>query len=130
MSTRLHSNMKATPAPSIAPVHTGLLQRACACGQHSGTGGECESCRRKRDGLLQRAAVHPSTLGPQPAGLPPIVHNVLHSTGHVLEPETRAMMELHFGRDFSHVRVHTDGRAAESARAVNALAYTVGRDMV
>ncbi len=34
------------------------------------------------------------------------------------------------GPDFSHVRVHTDSRAAESARAVNALAYTVGDHVV
>jgi hypothetical protein len=34
------------------------------------------------------------------------------------------------GYDFSGVRIHTDGKAAESARAVNALAYTVGRDIV
>jgi uncharacterized protein DUF4157/annexin-like protein/lysine-specific metallo-endopeptidase family protein len=32
--------------------------------------------------------------------------------------------------DLSRVRVHTDTRAAESARAVNALAYTVGHDVV
>jgi len=35
-----------------------------------------------------------------------------------------------FGHDFSKVRVHTDEKAAESARAVNALAYTVGRHVV
>jgi hypothetical protein len=45
-------------------------------------------------------------------------------------PATRALMEPRFGHDFSRVRVHTDGRAAESARAVNALAYTVGTDVV
>lgn len=39
-------------------------------------------------------------------------------------------MELRFGRDFSHVRVHTDSRAAESARQVDALAYTVGPHVV
>ena len=39
-------------------------------------------------------------------------------------------MEPRLGHDFSQVRVHTDRRAAESARAVNALAYTVGRDVV
>jgi hypothetical protein len=39
-------------------------------------------------------------------------------------------MESRFGRDFSKVRVHADLKAAESARAVNALAYTVGRDVV
>jgi hypothetical protein len=39
-------------------------------------------------------------------------------------------MEPRFGRDFSQVRVHTDSQAAKSAEAVNALAYTVGRDVV
>jgi hypothetical protein len=39
-------------------------------------------------------------------------------------------MEPRFGFDFSNVRVHTDARAAESAQAVNALAYTVGRNVV
>jgi hypothetical protein len=39
-------------------------------------------------------------------------------------------MEPRFGHDFSQVRVHTDAKAAESARAVNALAYTVGRNVV
>ena len=39
-------------------------------------------------------------------------------------------MEPRFGTDLSRVRVHTDRAAAESARSVNALAYTVGRDIV
>lgn len=39
-------------------------------------------------------------------------------------------MESRFDADFSHVQVHTDQRAAESADAVNALAYTVGRHVV
>jgi hypothetical protein len=39
-------------------------------------------------------------------------------------------MEPRFGHDFSRVRVHTDARAAESARAVNARAYTVGHEIV
>jgi hypothetical protein len=39
-------------------------------------------------------------------------------------------MEARFGYDFSHVRVHTDAKAEESVRAVSALAYTVGRDIV
>jgi hypothetical protein len=61
---------------------------------------------------------------------PPIVHEVLNSPGQQLDSMTRAFMEPRFGRDFGGVRVHTDGRAAESARAVNARAYTVGRDVV
>ena len=39
-------------------------------------------------------------------------------------------MEPRFGHDFSQVRVHRDAQAAASARAVNALAYTVGRNLV
>jgi hypothetical protein len=39
-------------------------------------------------------------------------------------------MEPRFGRDFSHVRIHRDAQAASSARAVDAHAYTVGRDIV
>jgi outer membrane protein OmpA-like peptidoglycan-associated protein len=39
-------------------------------------------------------------------------------------------MESRFGRDFSQVRVHTNARAVESARAVHALAYTVGHHIV
>jgi hypothetical protein len=39
-------------------------------------------------------------------------------------------MESRFGHDFSKVRVHTQGKAAESAQALNALAYTVGSNIV
>jgi hypothetical protein len=62
--------------------------------------------------------------------VPPIVHEVLRSSGQPLDAATRSFMEVRFGYDFSQVRVHTDAQAAESARAVNALAYTVGEDVV
>jgi hypothetical protein len=55
---------------------------------------------------------------------------VLHTPGRPLDAATRAFMEPRLGGDFSRVRVHTDAQAGESARAVNALAYTVGRDIV
>jgi Domain of unknown function (DUF4157) len=58
---------------------------------------------------------------------PPIVKNVLRSSGQALDPIIRAFMEPRFGRDFSRVRVHADARAAESAQSMNALAYTVGQ---
>jgi hypothetical protein len=63
-------------------------------------------------------------------GIPPIVYDVLRSPGQPLDRETRQLMEPRFGHDFSQVRVHTNAKAAESARAVNALAYTVGNDIV
>jgi hypothetical protein len=64
------------------------------------------------------------------ATLPPIVEEVLHSPGQPLDPVTRAFMEPRFGHDFGHVRVHTDAKAAESAHAAEADAYTVGHDIV
>lgn len=106
------------------PAVTGLLQRKCACGQHT-MGGECEGCKDKR-GMLQRKPANERSAGE----VPPIVHEVLRSPGQPLDPAARAFMEPRFGYDFSQVRVHTDTKAAESALAVNALAYTVGRDIV
>lgn len=61
---------------------------------------------------------------------PSIVHGVLSSSGQPLDAATRTFFEPRFGHDFSHVRIHADARAAESARSVNSLAYTVGRDVV
>src|SRR5688572_11541831 len=79
-----------------------------------------------RTGVLQRAAIN----SPPLSSVPPIVHDVLRSSGQSLDANTRAFMEPRFGHDFSGVRVHADAQAAESARAVSALAYTVGRDVV
>jgi hypothetical protein len=62
--------------------------------------------------------------------IPPIVHDVLDSSGQSLDAGTRAFFESRFGYDFSNVRVHADVKAAESAQALNALAYTVGSDVV
>lgn len=112
--------------PALHSVPSGLLQRKCACGNHTVAGGECEECRKKREGMLQRSAANVAPMNE----VPPIVHEVLRSPGQPLDSATRAFMEPRFGRDFSNVRVHTDALAAESARAVNALAYTVGRNVV
>lgn len=60
----------------------------------------------------------------------PIVHEVLSSPGQPLDAATRGFMEPRFGQDFSGLRVHTDAKAAESARDVGAAAYTVGRQVV
>src|SRR6266498_1033707 len=119
------STKASPPAPSFTPVRTNTLQRKCACGGTPGPDGECAACKAKRLGLQRRAANQA-----EPATAPPIVHEVLRAPGRPLDTATRAFMEPRFGHDFSGVRVHTDARAAESARAVNALAYTVGRDVV
>jgi hypothetical protein len=99
-----------------------LLQRKCACGGQ----GECDECTKKSNGWLQRHA----TQGASSVTAPDVVHQALRAPGRQLDGATRRDMESRFGENFGDVRVHTDVRAAESARAVNAHAYTVGRDVV
>ncbi len=74
---------------------------------------------------IQRYAVQPGA----PAA-PPSVDHVLASPGRPLEPALRQDMEHRFGHDFSRVRVHSGAAAEQSARDVNAYAYTVGQDIV
>jgi hypothetical protein len=62
--------------------------------------------------------------------VPPIVHDVLRSPGRPLDKESRDYFDRRLGHDFSQVRIHSDEQAAESAHRVNAVAYTVGRNIV
>lgn len=61
---------------------------------------------------------------------PPSVSQTLANPGRPLEPSLRQDMELRFGHDFSLVRIHSDAIAAQSARDVNAYAYTAGHNIV
>ena len=102
------------------------LQRECACA------GGCPGCQTEQPGQeherLQTRSVESSDL--EPTAVHPVVHEVLRSAGQPLNPATRAFMEPRFGHDFSQVRVHSDSKAAESARDLNANAYTVGSHIV
>src|SRR5262249_28975239 len=115
---QIRTRTAATRAPSFTPVRGGLLQRKCACGG-------CAKCREERVAVQRRAADRT-----EPYTVPPVVRDVLRSPGQSLDAATLAVMEPRFGHDFGQVRVHTDAQAAESARAVSALAYTVGGDVV
>ena len=111
------------------------VQRKCACG------GTCDSCKAgqadERKGTLHRksAASPPIAAAGASAATtsmsaPPIVHEVLRSPGQHLDTATRAFFEPRFGADFGDVRVHTDSSASKSATAVNARAYTAGKNVV
>jgi Domain of unknown function (DUF4157) len=119
-------NIQTVQQQPFTPVRSGLLQRTRSFAQHTSGEEGCTSSSKKHEGTLQRAAVNAAST----SGVPPIVHDVLNSPGRPLDAAAQAFMEPRFGHDFSGVRVHTDARAAESARSVNALAYTVGRDIV
>lgn len=120
---QIRKKSSSTPSPAFTP-RSGLIQRKCACGGSAGVDGECAECRSKRLSVQRSPASQAET-----TAVPPVVHEVLSSPGQPLDAETRAYMEPRFGHDFSKVRVHTDSKAAESAQAINALAYTAGRDI-
>lgn len=63
-------------------------------------------------------------------GAPNLVRSVVNSPGYPLDAPTRSFMEPRLGHDFSNVRIHTDRSAAESARAVEANAYTTRNHIV
>lgn len=177
---------KVVPASSsFTLLPSRLLQRKCACGNHT-LSGKCEECSKKKQ-TVQRTSLSPRRRETEGEGkVPPIVHEVLRSPGQPLDSATRTFMEPRFGHDFSQARVHTDparatvvqlpmsqpgdrfeqeadrlanevtrapglgvtrkgqgtaydfsrvrlhisAQAEESARALDASAYTVGRDVV
>lgn len=113
-------------APNIAPADS-LLQRKCSCGQHTIVGASCDACKSQpAAATLRRNAANSSSSNE----VPPVVYAVLNSPGQPLDRETRSFFERRFDHDFSQVRVHADASAADSARTLNALAYTVGQNLV
>ena len=78
--------------------------------------------------ILQTKQVRSNT----PTSTPKLESRIhsLKGGGQPLPEATRVFFEPRFGYDFKNVWVHTDARAAESARSLNAKAFTTGRDIV
>ncbi|HYP01209.1 MAG TPA: DUF4157 domain-containing protein [Pyrinomonadaceae bacterium] len=125
---RMPSPHNATPPPT-ATAHASpqLVQRKCS---------SCESAARRRkpaedeDRRIVQTKRVTGESSPAPAS-----HRLHAETGAPqgggasLPQSARAFFEPRFGHDFTHVRVHTDARADEMARAINARAFTVGQDI-
>jgi hypothetical protein len=88
----------------------------------------CSGCTQDEEG--GRALQPKAAAGAEaPAGEAPAnVRAALNGPGRLLDASSRAFFEPRFGRDLSHVRIHTDAHGARSALAVNSLVYTVGRE--
>ena len=79
---------------------------------------------------LQRAVGNAGTAGLMQEERSPVLDVVGSGGGSPLAPDVRADMESRLGHDFGDVRVHSDSAAHDSAKAVNAHAYTVGSNVV
>ncbi|HEY2383486.1 MAG TPA: DUF4157 domain-containing protein [Terriglobia bacterium] len=80
---------------------------------------------------IQRQVQDKNESAPAPRVSPSAPSNVraLDERGSQLPPATRTFFESRFGADFSQVRVHTDAHAAGTAKAINAKAFTAGRNI-
>jgi hypothetical protein len=130
---RLHEH-DVDAAPGVRPARARQLDDGVAGGPpHPGAGaahplGPADVLRLQR--LAGNSGVSSLLAEREEDGQPSPVKEVVGSGGDALDDATRHDMEARLGHDFGDVRVHTDGRAAESARSVNAHAYTVGNDVV
>ena len=117
----------------IGPTDDPHEREAEQTAEHVMSGGvlqrKCSQCKEEEEETRTRK-LQRQEAGAGPATAPPVVHEVLNSPGRPLDHATRGFMEPRLGSNFGGVRIHTDSRAAESARSVSALAYTVGQDIV
>jgi GH24 family phage-related lysozyme (muramidase) len=186
MSRQAFVQVKQASSPAL--LRAPLLQRKCACGNHTIAGAECTECGKNNENLQREhgnqnvsgaafplsgvpvmqaklavgASIDPLELeadriadqvlaapanpafGKAPLRIqrftgqstahtdmaPGSVDRVLAGPGSRLTPPLQQDMEQRFGHDFSHVRVHSGSAAEQSARDVNAHAYTVGNNIV
>lgn len=106
-----------------------IADRVMRMGSPEAAGAEPGSAAGPRTGggpTVHRAATEPAVAEDASS----TVQKGIAGGGQALDEQTRAFMEPRFGHDFSQVRVHTDAQATESAQAMRAHAYTVGRDIV
>ncbi|GEM_PF-2470663 len=106
------------------------VQRKCANCEHEEK--EKQGIQRKEGGATSASPTAVGSISDMSGkAAPPVVNDVLSSgAGQPMEGDTRQFMESRFGKNFSQVCIHTDNRAAESASAIQARAYTSGRDVV
>ena len=111
---------------SLAPA-AGAVQRKCAaCAANEETiQRKCEECEEEEKEETVRRAPDGSSQSTTVGGAETAAAAVA-SGGAPLATDVRAYFEPRFGRDLSDVRVHTDGAAAQAARAIDARAYTLG----
>jgi hypothetical protein len=109
---RMADQAMRTPEPRVP-------RKCAACAVGVGLSPECdeEKLQRQARGVTSPAAV-------------PNDFSAHLGLGRPLEPEVRAFFEPRFGRDFSHVRVHSGAAAEQSAREINAHAYAAAQNIV
>jgi len=130
--TRKHEGGHPGPAPHVKPIPVKTLgarepaHAAHPMAHHEHSGAHSEGKSNREEVAVQRKVDLSTPFVADRSAVEP----VLSSPGRPLDPDTRRYMEARIGYDFGKVRVHTDSRAEESARAMGAQAYTAGNSVV
>jgi hypothetical protein len=115
--------MRMAPPAAIGPAAE-AVQRKCAAREDEADAPVLGSSEEEQP-QIQRLAHRVGGAGEVPSNFASRL-----GAGVPLDPASRSYFEPRFLHDFSRVRVHTDSSAGESARSLDALAYTLGRDIV
>jgi hypothetical protein len=119
------TDMTRTGEPTRAGVPSfAAVQR---CGGAQCPPGTCDHTDDPADAVFRSPDESAEAAG---EAVPGAVRRVLDTAGTPLSASTRDGMESRFGHDFGQVRVHSDTQAAESARLIQAQAYTFGSHIV
>lgn len=124
LAERVMSMPESKPQP-LRPTATGLIARSI---QRKCASCEAEEEKKKKSSLLMRK----TESGGGGFAAPPALASQLNATkggGSPLPEGTQSFMENAFSVDFSGVRVHTDGQAAEMSQILQAKAFTHGKDI-
>jgi hypothetical protein len=117
------ASVGAPPGPALVRRCGAIPSAACPC--HGGGDHEPAVARSPANGASHGHALAGG--GPAPASVASMVGG---GGGRPLEPGLRDTLEARLGTDLGPVRLHTDARAAASAAAIGAKAYTLGSDVV
>lgn len=86
-------------------------------------------CRNCEDEQTLHHKEHLSQPANKGSEMPSYIES-LSSKGSPLTKEEKSFFEPRFSYDFSGIKIHNDGEATKSAQSINALAYTIGNNIV
>jgi hypothetical protein len=127
------TELKSAKPPDLAPTFRAGIATAGRIQTKTAIGSVNDPLETEADRIAEQVLRAPEASGRKEAG--DTANSVQQpqgasaAAGRPLDGGMRAFFEPRFGYDFSKVRIYSDEQAAESARSIGALAYTMGSNI-